>query len=907
MAATPEAARTEAPAAVLLKPWEPDDDDRADVYAAEEYLVHDGNVLLQAFPELGWRRAGGDGSGDWAAPAPALQALFISAVRPAQDAGGRTAFQSADVLTSRLDFDSLQAIVTVLHELGAFGDKYRSLEHWEKELETCLSKATVEQLAVFQLGGDQITDSEPFDDEEATDAEVGTAGPASCRYLFLSSWASFHEPADKLPMRALARLHCALGSRDRRALRAAEGSSVATAASLLRSAMGGYRKELSSADDAVLARALPAFVRDSELPSLLRSHGFTEEEMLKDLLDGAALTDGALRPQIEERRLVQATIRLPTLAKLVETCESWQEASSLVGETLERLIPSHSGSLHVGYRKLDSALQERAPFLDELAAQGLPARSICEALWADADGMLRSSSGLTTRISLLGNNSAPSPSALSPPAGGDQSNACGLRDHELRKAFHAAEFRGAVAASEGLQGVELLAQAFGSGCTIIVRFLLAPAPWLKERHAYLGRLAMALHDRRAYFAQVLTMDPETGRVPDHLLTYQYDRKQTDLLLRLDFQNMDMVNSPGGFLGLRELENATTFTHVPANRHYTEELCLRGIASFLGRLLDAIGFDQDVPESEGFNLERLFQVQLDFVLAGAALPAQERVRWLQRADTEFRRALGAVSEIAWARLNSASPSSPEARLRALLPPENPYVLLLSSHRKHAQSLVSFRQTFPSMFASAPVSLLNPAGLPQGKRPATTTADDAQTPAQPQKRPKSKAARRAAARPSAASGQSVSRQPRGGGSRSAASSQTRGSSSSRPPSQQQPNSGSGPTPDQPGAKSHLTKTLASGQLHLAGFVYDIDKIAAHCSVAADAKCWPVLLSNKKGAAALALCPNHSSHGGLSSSFHSSPPGWDRADICKRFSNRATPAQNREAGWQPSSTSAAKRGTP
>ena len=39
-------------------------------------------------------------------------------------------------------------------------------------------------------------------------------------------------------------------------------------------------------------------------------------------------------------------------------------------------------------------------------------------------------------------------------------------------------------------------------------------------------------------------------------------------------------------------------------------------------------------------------------------------------------------------------------------------------------------------------------------------------------------------------------------------------------------------------------------MAGFVYDIDKIAAHCSVAADAKCWPVLLSNKKGAAALAL---------------------------------------------------------
>ena len=55
------------------------------------------------------------------------------------------------MLTSRLDFDSLQAIVTVLHELGAFGDKYRSLEHWEKELETCLSKATVKSADELNL------------------------------------------------------------------------------------------------------------------------------------------------------------------------------------------------------------------------------------------------------------------------------------------------------------------------------------------------------------------------------------------------------------------------------------------------------------------------------------------------------------------------------------------------------------------------------------------------------------------------------------------------------------------------------------------------------------------------------------------------------------------------------------
>ena len=92
------------------------------------------------------------------------------------------------------------------------------------------------------------------------------------------------------------------------------------------------------------------------------------------------------------------------------------------------------------------------------------------------------------------------------------------------------------------------------------------------------------------------------------------------------------------------------------------------------------------------------------------------------------------------------------------------------------------------------------------------------------------------------------------------------------------------------------LEGDKLFLAGRVYDAKAIAADFNFKLEDKCLPVLLSSKKGAEALALCPDHEAHGGLTAACHKAPKGFDTYQIMKKYSQSATPAQLKAAGWSP-----------
>ena len=86
---------------------------------------------------------------------------------------------------------------------------------------------------------------------------------------------------------------------------------------------------------------------------------------------------------------------------------------------------------------------------------------------------------------------------------------------------------------------------------------------------------------------------------------------------------------------------------------------------------------------------------------------------------------------------------------------------------------------------------------------------------------------------------------------------------------------------------------GGLHFhAGFVYDIK--GASTLIDFKDKCLAVLLTNKTGDAALEVCSDHAAHGDMSSSWHTPPANFDRVALTKAFSRRATPAENKFAGW-------------
>ena len=63
-------------------------------------------------------------------------------------------------------------------------------------------------------------------------------------------------------------------------------------------------------------------------------------------------------------------------------------------------------------------------------------------------------------------------------------------------------------------------------------------------------------------------------------------------------------------------------------------------------------------------------------------------------------------------------------------------------------------------------------------------------------------------------------------------------------------------------------------------------------------PVLLSKKKGADALTMCPDHAAHGDMSCAVHKRPSGFDLNYIYKNFTRAPTADENKKADWKPPS---------
>ena len=96
-------------------------------------------------------------------------------------------------------------------------------------------------------------------------------------------------------------------------------------------------------------------------------------------------------------------------------------------------------------------------------------------------------------------------------------------------------------------------------------------------------------------------------------------------------------------------------------------------------------------------------------------------------------------------------------------------------------------------------------------------------------------------------------------------------------------------------------SADEIFSCGTVFKVKEIAAHYKMGApDQYCWPVLLSKKKGDAALALCPEHDKHGGIKSKMHVRPAKFDLDHVYKNFTRKPTKAENEAANWVP-----AKRG--
>ena len=226
--------------------------------------------------------------------------------------------------------------------------------------------------------------------------------------------------------------------------------------------------------------------------------------------------------------------------------------------------------------------------------------------------------------------------------------------------------------------------------------------------------------------------------------------------------------------------------------------------------------------------------------------------LEFLNTQFRSHwLDAGGEHYHSKLKSGRPDAPEAQLDEFLPLTNTYHTNVQARMTRAAPVAEFRMAFPTMFASDVVSM-----------PGTSTA---MTPARVIK------------------GKDKEFKDKG-----------KDKKDKKNVKKKQPGNGDA---SGPGSKSFLANTLSTSELWLAGVVVKIDQVAKHYKMAQpDHMCWPVLLSKKKGDAALEICPNHATHGDLKQAVHKRPANFNLDYIYKNFTRAATADENKKADWQP-----------
>ena len=415
----------------------------------------------------------------------------------------------------------------------------------------------------------------------------------------------------------------------------------------------------------------------------------------------------------------------------------------------------------------------------------------------------------------------------------------------LEKVLASSAFRNTVTeVAEASTPIERLEVGLLSGVSTIVRYIFFATAWLRTRHELFASLTPCLDDREAYLSRAVSISPSTGEVADAVASYMVGATFCSLFFALKWHELDMVNAAsdsvqctvGGFLALRCMTTGTRFSHVPAQHHYVVEACLVGILDWFQSVLIAVGFA--ATPRKGYSWRQAVEKQIQLVRFIQGLPAAEQAAWYDWARQNFveyclKRAASFFRHV----LESVTGDELH---EAFLPDGAWFFASIERRLADALPVAVIRRAFPASFSAEPVALLGTGS----KRKRT---DDDEPPLADRKSKKQKKLEaRARSQDSDVA---------------------------------------------PGSLSSIAKWLSDGSMLIASDLFPVKEMAKELGVQRNALCWPVLCSSKTGVAALALCPDHKSHGDLTGVKHRRPHKFDHAFL-KRFTTKATDAQ-RKAG--------------
>ena len=775
-----------------------------------------------------------------------------------------TVLHTLNFLEYELKVASAKRILYELDVSGVFSTVYKTVSDWEEACPSIIGKLKNPEALALKPGD--------FDRSDWLERVQGTrAGQVSAANAYTCP--DMLEPMSKIPLGrlltlgndlaapgwVLARLTVLAGQKSRHKLdRAREDSHLRSAAELL-SSIACERIGGQKISTALLRKHLPEMLPDLVLPKMLRSATLTPAIALAETQDAAvyAKGDANARWTIEVRRLTNAGHFYPRIRSFLQMFPSSGDAAVSIGRLVAELCAKVKGTpLAVQLQALEPELESRAEFVSAYlnSSNGKPTGA--ELTHAIITENLLASSGGDKGGRLT--SGEPIPGAL------DLSDAMPtrvgtLKDETIRSSLHSEAFvSGAERMKLAPTGRQVIEGGLLSRAPLLYRATLLGEPWLMSRSTAFSTLTTARNSITNYVEHALTVDPDSGTVPDRMARFRFPLTEVKKVIKGEFDKINFVNGTSGFLALFEIMHGCKYHPLTDLEIFTTEASIRGMKSHGRRLFTAFGFTADRSDY-GYTFSDLCDKQLELISFARTLPAAEQEIWMPWAAQEMKQGLVDAGLHYVMKIYTNDTNDDDSIIDEFLQFDANYFTNVAVRMKQSEPFFELRTAFSTLTSDKPIHL-------PGTGPGTSAGGNKRTERNSDHTANDK---------SNSKGKDKDKK------------KTADKTSDKTKDK-------GPSP--PGSKAHYCQWLEPDKtLFIAGMAIDVGQFAKDNKVAVSDKCWPVLLSKREGKEALALCPDHGSHGNMGSACHQRFKGFKLSEVYAKYGRKATNAESSAAGWR------------
>ena len=807
----------------------------------DRFEIPQDSPMVTSWPFMDWRLDAGPPAVASAPRSRVVGALLHATRRPTLLE--QSALEEYPFLSAEVEVDEASRWATSLDSTDAFKSIYKRFGDWMSQANSFSpSAANPDDLLLREDSFDLI--------ETWTPAK----GPPELAYLARTSIADLIYADDDLSdeafvPRCLARAYLLMGSKDNQTERDDEASTVRLASEQI---VGILKKELrnDSPSSAGLAQKFVTLLHDVQLPATFCMQAILPKLVLREFELGYtyAQATALAASAIEAELFLNIGGQFPVFSQLLHHFPTGPAACAEFTRLTAMLLPSSlSTSSNLVKLPALAELFGRASWQQTLthlinANPSISGADLVSTLISTHTEVAGSSSGNGTVVDASSSSTADDSGAASYGS---------IREQSVGDALRLVAAVDALTDAATQSGVERVETLMLSGSVLLTRAVFLQEAWLHNKHPTIAFCSLDRPYLCPYFAEVLTEEVKTGTIPARLESFVFPPSQLAVLRTKTWSALNII---GMALDIRRLTFGTTYEPVKASEVYVVESSLRAVREIGSRLFYALNLS--LSPTSGYSFTDGIDLQLKAVDFATSLPKKECVEWLKYLSTQFTTHwLDGGGEHYHSKIKTGRPDAPEAQLDEFLPLANPYHINVEARMARAAPVAEFRFAFPSMFSSDIVSL--PGTSTSHVFNALTIGDKKET-----------------------------ELGTPGGDKKKTRKEKRGKGKGKPGED---------TPSGPGSKSALAVPLSSSELWIAGVVVKTEQAALHYKMTKpEDMCWPVLLTKKKGEAALELCPDHAKHGGLNAACHKRPKNFDLEYIYKHFTRAATSAENKAQDW-------------